>query len=117
MVVEERMYVLHTHTKLKEYMHYYETLGLPVQREILGGFMGYFLTEFGTQNQLIHMWAYADLDDRRRRRALLAENAQWQQCLEHIRPMIMTMENRIMYPTAFSPLPGALFPAKGTATA
>ena len=104
MVVEERSYVLHTAASLQDYLAIYEAEGLPVQKPILGGFLGYFTTEFGTQNQLVHLWAYADLEDRRSRRAELATNEQWQGCLKKIRPMIMTMENRIMYPTRFSPI-------------
>ena len=104
MIVEERVYVLHTEVKLADYLHAYQTIGLPVQREILGGFLGYFATEIGVQNQLTHLWTYPDLEDRRTRRALLAENDQWLSCLEIIRPMIMTMENKIMYPVDFSPI-------------
>ncbi|WP_157155744.1 MULTISPECIES: NIPSNAP family protein [unclassified Diaminobutyricimonas] len=104
MLVEERTYVLHTHVKLADYLATYENIGLPVQRKILGGFLGYFVTEFGTQNQLTHFWAYTDLEDRRRRRALLHENEQWLENLEIIRPMILSMENKIMYPTSFSPI-------------
>jgi hypothetical protein len=103
-VVEERTYVLHTAASLQDYLTIYETEGLPVQKPILGGFLGYFTTEFGTQNQLVHLWSYSDLEDRRRRRAELAKNARWQGCLQKIRPMILTMENRIMYPTRFSPI-------------
>ena len=64
MVVEERMYVLHTGADLQKYLTIYESEGLPVQKPILGGFLGYFTTEFGTQNQLVHLWAYPDLLDR-----------------------------------------------------
>jgi len=104
MLVEQRTYVLVTSASLREYLHHYETIGLPVQKPILGGFLGYFVTEFGVQNQLVHLWAYADLEDRRRRREELAANEQWQRCLAIIRPMIMTMENKVMYPTSFSPI-------------
>ncbi|CAO3436953.1 NIPSNAP family protein [Azospirillum doebereinerae] len=104
MVVEERTYVLHTGVSMADYLRIYETEGLPAQKPILGGFLGYFVTEFGTQNQLVHLWAYADLEDRRARRAELAKNAQWQGCLAKIRPMILSMENRILYPTSFSPI-------------
>lgn len=104
MLVEERTYVLHTGAKLGDYLECYETVGLPPQKRILGGFLGYFVTEFGVQNQLTHFWAYTDLEARRARRAELAENEDWQRCLGVIRPMIMTMENKIMYPTSFSPI-------------
>lgn len=107
MIVEERIYVLHTHAVMADYLRIYSTEGLPLQKEILGGFLGYFTTEFGTQNQLVHFWAYDTLEERRIRRARLAQQPGWQACLAQIRPMIMTMENRILVPTAFSPWPGA----------
>jgi len=104
MIVEERIYILHTEVQLEEYLRIYETEGLSVQRPILGGFLGYFCTEIGPLNQLVHLWAYQDLEDRRARRTRLAESVQWQGCLRKIRPMIKSMENRIMYPTSFSPV-------------
>lgn len=104
MIVEERIYVLHTWVNLDEYLEIYEKEGLSVQQPILGGFLGYFATEIGTMNQLVHLWAYSSPDDRARRRAVLAANETWQGCLRKIRPMIMTMENRLMYPTSFSPI-------------
>ncbi|GAA4037879.1 NIPSNAP family protein [Arthrobacter methylotrophus] len=104
MIVEQRTYVLHTGASLADYLSAYEQIGLPAQKPILGGFLGYFVTEFGRQNELTHLWAYTDLEDRRARRAELAGNEQWQECLAIIRPMIMTMENKIMYPTSFSPI-------------
>lgn len=104
MIVEQRTYVLHTEASMAAYLKAYSTIGLPAQKPILGGFLGYFLTEFGTQNEINHFWAYTDLEDRRERRARLAQDPEWQRCLGIIRPMIMTMENRIMYPTDFSPI-------------
>jgi hypothetical protein len=104
MLVEERTYVLHSEVRLADYMASYENVGLPIQKEILGGFLGYFVTEFGVQNQLTHFWAYENLEQRRERRAILAEHPQWQECMAVIKPMIRTMENKIMYPTGFSPI-------------
>lgn len=104
MIVEERIYVLHTWVDMNEYLEIYEREGLSVQRPILGGFLGYFKTEVGTMNQLVHLWAYKSADHRAERRSLLAQNAQWNACLSKIRPMIMTMSNRLMYPASFSPI-------------
>jgi hypothetical protein len=104
MLVEERTYVLHTEVRLADYLAKYEKLGLPRQKEVLGGFLGYFVTEFGVQNQLTHFWAYQDLEQRRERRAILAADPGWIECMAAIRPMIRTMENKIMYPTSFSPI-------------
>lgn len=104
MIVEERIYTLHTEVQLKDYLRIYESEGLVVQLPILGGLLAYFHTEIGTLNQLVHLWAYSDLEERRVRRERLHQNEQWLGCLRKIRPMIKTMENRIMLPTSFSPI-------------
>lgn len=105
MLLEQRTYVLHASVLPTDYLEAYATIGLPVQRRILGGFAGYYVTDIGRQNELNHFWVYSSLDDRRVRRARLAEEPEWRRCVEIVRPMIMSMENRIMYPTDFSPRP------------
>jgi hypothetical protein len=103
-IVEERTYILHTGADPNEYLEAYENIGLPAQKPILGGFIGYFITEIGPLNQLTHLWGYTDLEDRRIRREKLAQDPEWQRCLKIIRPMIKSMENKIMYPASFSPI-------------
>lgn len=104
MYIEERTYVLHTDANLQEYLEAYSQIGLPLQKKILGGFIGYFITEVGTLNQLTHLWAYESLDDRDARRAALAKEPEWQRCMKTIKPMIKSMENKIMKPAEFSPI-------------
>lgn len=104
MFIEQRTYVLHTGAKLTDFLEAYESIGLPVQKRVLGGFLGYFTSDIGTLNQVMHLWAYNSLDERDRRRTELHQDAEWLRCLEIIRPMIMTMENTIYKPTSFSPI-------------
>ncbi|WP_018296846.1 NIPSNAP family protein [Corynebacterium lubricantis] len=104
MLVEQRRYVLHPGQNIGEYLKIYEEVGLPIQKEILGGFLGYFVTELGIQNEVTHMWAFDDLETRKSRRAELNANERWQECIQQIRPMLVSMENKIMYPTTFSPI-------------
>ncbi|MGI5127842.1 NIPSNAP family protein [Pseudonocardia sp. CA-107938] len=104
MLVEQRTYVLHAAYTVDDYFAAYVETGLPIQKAVLGGFLGYFVTEFGAQNELNHLWAYQDLEDRRARRARLAEEPEWQRCSQRLRPMIRDMRNKIMYPTSFSPI-------------
>jgi hypothetical protein len=78
--------------------------GLAIQQPILGHLIGYFTTEIGLLSQVTHMWAYADLADRARRRQELAENAKWQAFLPKLAENIEQAENRILLPTDFSPL-------------
>lgn len=104
MLVELRTYTFHP-GKLPEFLHVYEQEGLEVQKRVLGHMVGYFTTEIGPLNQVVHLWAYESLDDRAARRAELAADAQWAGYLAKILPMIQTMESKILVPTSFSPQP------------
>jgi hypothetical protein len=104
MLIEQRTYDIDPGVPMAEFLNEYSKRGLPAQKRILEGFLGYFVTEFGTQNQVNHFWAYSDLEDRRRRRAELAADAEWQDCISVVRPMIIRWDNKIMYPTDFSPI-------------
>ena len=49
---------------------------------ILGNLIGYFHTEIGELNQIVHLWGYDLLAERERRRALLARDPEWQEYLK-----------------------------------
>jgi hypothetical protein len=103
MIYEERIYQI-TYGKIPELMKLYETEGLPIQLPILGNLIGYFSTDIGLLNQVVHIWGYQSLDDRASRRARLAADAGWQVFLGKIAPFMVRQENRILIPTSFSPL-------------
>lgn len=102
MIIEQRTYTFHP-GKVPEFLGLYQRFGLALQTAILGRMAGYFTTEFGTLNQVVHMWAYDDLKDRQERRARLNADPDWQAYLAKVLPLIQTMESRILIPTAFSP--------------
>ena len=70
MIVEERCYTLKPGT-VQLYYQDYSARGLKIQQPILGNLIGYFHTEIGELNQIVHMWGYNSLAERERRRALL----------------------------------------------
>lgn len=110
MIVEERIYTL-LPGKTGEYFKNYEELGLPVQLPILGNLIGYFATEFGPLNQVIHIWGFDSYEERTRRRAELFKNEAWLAYLVKARPNIITQENKLLTPAPFSPI-GGIRPAK-----
>jgi len=103
MIVEERIYTLHP-GKTPEFLRLYETEGMPMQRPVLGTMIGFFTTEFGTLNQIVHMWGYPDLETRLVRRAKLMENPAWAPFTQKLFPLILKMENKLLIPTSFSPI-------------
>ena len=63
--------------------------------------VGYYQTEFGTLNQVIHMWAYEDLAERTEKRARLQADARWQAYVAKVRPLILKQENKLLTPAPF----------------
>lgn len=103
MIYEERTYTI-APGKLAQYLETYKTLGLPVQLEIMGKLVGFWHTEIGGLNKVVHIWAYESLDDRLNRRAALARHPKWPAYLAANLALIETQENRILIPASFSPL-------------
>ncbi len=103
MIVEQRDYHVHT-GKLPELLRLYETEGIPIQQEVLGGFVGAFTTDVGALSTYTHLWRYASYAERDERRAALQARDDWKAFLAKIQPLIHTQHNRILVPTAFSPL-------------
>jgi hypothetical protein len=102
-IVEERTYTLEV-GKVPEYLRLYEEEGLAIQTRILPRMVGYFSTELGTLNQVVHLWAYEDFEERTRKRAELVADEHWQAYVAKVRPLILHQENRILIPAPFSPI-------------
>lgn len=105
MLYELRTYRLKTGT-VPAYLKLVEDEGIAIQQAHLGGLAGYFSTEIGPQNEIVHLWAYPSLDERERRRAALMQDARWLAFLPKIQALIETMETKILRAAPFSPLPG-----------
>lgn len=104
MLVEERCYVLQMPYGPQDYLKLYEGEGLAIQRATLGNLLGYFHTEVGELNTMVHLWGYDSYEDRLQRRSSLAADPGWQRYLDRIRPMIASMSNRLLVATSFSPI-------------
>ena len=78
--------------------------GLAIQKRHLGQLIGYFTTDIGMLNQIVHLWAFDSLDDRDRRRTALLMDPAWLAFLPRLQVLIEEMECRILRPTPFSPL-------------
>ncbi|HEY8609711.1 MAG TPA: NIPSNAP family protein [Roseomonas sp.] len=100
MIVEERIYTLQA-GQAGAYIAAYEAEGMAIQKPILGRMLGYYTTEFGPLNQVVHMWAYEDLAERTERRARLLADPAWKAYAAKVRPMVLTQENKLLIPAPF----------------
>ena len=103
MIYEMRTYRLKAGA-VPTYLKLIEDEGIEVQKSHLGRLIGYFSSDIGPLNEVVHIWAYADLGDRAARRARLAADPRWQAFVPKIQALIETMDNKILEPAAFSPL-------------
>jgi len=96
MIYELRTYTLQP-GKQGEYLKHNSEIGRPIRGDKFGKLEGSWTTEFGTLNQYVHLWSYADLVERERLRAELAKNEAWSRdYLSKIRPLLLAQENKIL---------------------
>lgn len=62
---------------MADWLALYKSDAYAVQTEHLGKLIGFFFTEIGVVNQVVHIWAYESLDDRLARRARMAQDERW----------------------------------------
>jgi hypothetical protein len=69
---------------------------------------GYYSTEIGALNQIVHLWRYSSFEDRAVRRASLWQDAGWLEFVKAITPLVVAQENRLMLDAPLGPVvPGA----------
>ncbi len=97
MIVEMRIYQLKPRSLPEVEKRFGEALPPRLKLSPLAGF---FHTEVGPLNQIIHMWPYADLEERRHIRAEAVSAKIWP---PPIGEFIDQMETKILIPAPFSP--------------
>jgi hypothetical protein len=76
---------------------YSTEIGRPIRGDDYGKLEGYWLTEIGPLNQVMHLWSYADLNDRQEKRAALGHNERWtNEFLPKAGPLILRQDIRLM---------------------
>lgn len=102
MIVDQRTYATRP-GRLQEFVETFAAQGLPLYTRYCGTLIGYFTSESGTLNSVVHLWGYADAADRDLRRAALARDPGWQTFLDVALPLLVSQESRLLRPTTFSP--------------
>jgi hypothetical protein len=103
MIIEERDYRIKP-GKIQKFVETYEEAELPMQKELLGEFLGYFTSEIGELNHDVALWRYEGLDDRLQRREKMVANERWHRYLDMVVELIDVQNTLILRPTRFSPV-------------
>ncbi|CAM2188026.1 NIPSNAP protein [Paraburkholderia sacchari] len=100
MLVEQRIYTT-LPGKWRDYLALYEAEGLAIQKRILGRMVGYYTSEIGGLNQIVHMWAYENLFEREERRERLLHDEAFRAYVKKMLPLLQSQESRILKPAPF----------------
>ena len=65
---------------------------------------GFWSTEIGTLNEVVHLWAFDDLNDRQAKWAKWAADPRRPALMVRLRQIILSQSNKILKPTEFSGL-------------
>jgi len=95
MYVEERSYTLRVGAAA-EYFRNYEEFGLKTHLRHMSHIIGYYVTEIGGLNQVVHLWAYDDLNQRERCRAAMQADPDWKIYQGKSWPLMISQESRVM---------------------
>jgi hypothetical protein len=100
MLVEQRTYTTHP-GRLRDYLALYEAEGMATQHRILGRMVGYYFSEVGELNQVVHLWAYESFEERLERRAKLLADPQFKAYVQKMLPLLVKQESKLLRPTSF----------------
>lgn len=81
---------------VQTYMGLYREIGYDVQRKYLGEPIGFFCTEVGEINKIIHIWKYDSLDERADMRARLFADPVWLEFLEKSWPLVLSQKSELL---------------------
>ena len=89
---------------LTAYLKLFNDVGMP-ERLPHNNLVGFWFTETGTLNQVVHIWRWNNLDERTTLRAELLHNPKWvNDFLPVAMPMLDRMSSVMLNPASFSPL-------------
>jgi hypothetical protein len=96
MIFELRTYTL-KHGSLSEVVKAASTVSRDIRKDDYGKLEGYWQTEIGPLNQVLHLWSYQSLNERAQLRAELNKNPRWSaEYVPLIRPNLIRQDIRLL---------------------
>ena len=103
MIHELRRYTIKP-GKVADYVEKSGSIGRAVRGDRYGRLLGYWSTELGPLNQVVHLWEFADLAARTAARAGLAKDERWvKEYLPVSQALLEAQENLILVPFEWAP--------------
>jgi len=103
-VYELRIYDIQV-GRMGEVVRLYSDLGWPALETYQEKLVGYFTSDVGALNQLIHLWKFEDDADRRAHWQALYADEDFMNFAGQLRPMILRQANQLMAEAPWGPAP------------
>ena len=88
--------------ELQNFIKIYDEEIREIHTKILGNQIGFFYTEIGDINEVVHLYGYESYEDRQARRITLSKQPEFISYLNKVKNIIIDMQNKLMIPTDFS---------------
>lgn len=105
MIAEMRTYTLKP-LRTADFLNLYERAALPLQIKYLGHLIGFFVSELGPLNQVVHLWGFDSLAERESRRKKMEADPGWAPYCAALRELdvIVSQEIKMLRSAPFSPI-------------
>lgn len=103
-VYELRTYNLYV-GKLGEATELYNNVGWPALEKYSDKLVGYFTSDVGALNQIVHLWKFTDDADRRTHWQQVFADADFMKFAIQFRPLILSQHNQLLLASPWGPHP------------
>ena len=94
-VIDHRIYTIKPRG-MAEFLEVFETLAMPVLLRTLGRPLGFYVSDIGPLNQVVHLWGYESLADYDRRRKARDADPDFPAYLRASAHLIVAQETRLL---------------------
>lgn len=97
MIIDLRTYTLRAGA-FTSYVDRYTAEGFLIHTEYVGAPLGYYFSEVGSLNQIVHLWAFENMAERENRRAALDRDPGWVAYKQHMWESgeVVAQENKLL---------------------
>jgi hypothetical protein len=93
--VDHRIYTIRPRG-MTEFIDVFDRLAMPIQLKYLGAPVGFYMSDIGALNQVVHLWGYESIADYDQRRTARDADPGWPAYLQASAHLIDAQESRII---------------------
>ncbi|ASW03401.1 NIPSNAP family protein [Paraburkholderia aromaticivorans] len=101
--IDHRIYTIKPRGMV-EFIDVFDRLAMPIQLKYLGAPVGFYMSDIGALNQVVHLWGYESIADYDRRRTARDDDPEWPAYLQASAHLIVAQESRIIRRVEFKSL-------------